>query len=50
MTAKVEKAKIEKALKAVSKTVISRAKKFNQPVVIVENGVVKEVYPYKKEN
>ena len=38
----------EKVLEAVSKTVVKRAKKFNQPVLILKDGKVKEIFPYRK--
>jgi len=49
MSASIEKLKIDKALAAVAKTVSRRAKKHNQPVLVLEKGKVKEIYPYKKE-
>ncbi len=51
MTASIidtEKAKMEKVLEAVSRTVVKRAKKFNQPVLILKDGKVKEIFPYRK--
>ncbi|MCB0511973.1 MAG: hypothetical protein R2760_10940 [Chitinophagales bacterium] len=48
MTASIEKAKMEKVLESVAKTVVKRAKKFNQPIIVIEDGKIKEIYPYKK--